>query len=127
MCTDVYKKKCVQEKMCTGLTPSMCTRKNGAAIKEFFDVYNMCTDVYRCVREKMALPLMSFLMCTRCVQMCTDVYKKKMAPPLRSFLMCTRCVQMCTRCLQRCVAVYGVCTSLVHLSADPNFCKQLHS
>ena len=66
MCTDVY--RCVQE-------------KNGAAIKEFFDVYKMCTDVYK---------------------------------------MCTRCVQ-----------VYGVCTSLVHLSADPNFCngyirKRLH-
>ena len=44
MCTDVYK------------------QKNGAAIKEFFDVYKMCTDVYG----------VFFLMCTRCVQMCTD-------------------------------------------------------
>ena len=92
MCTDVYKKKCAQEKMCTGLTPSMCTRKNGAAIKEFFDVYNMCTDVYRCVQEKNGAAIKEFfdvykmctnvygvffLMCTRCVQMCTDVYKKK--------------------------------------------------
>ena len=56
-------------------------------------------------------------MCTRCVEMCTDVYKKKMAPPLRSFLMCTRCVQMCTKMCTGCVQ------SLVHLSADPNFCN----
>ena len=56
MCTDVY--RCVQEKI-------------GAAIKEFFDVYKMCTDVYK------------------------DVY-----------MVCTGCVQ-----------------SLVHLSMDPNFCN----
>ena len=72
MCTDVY--RCVQE-------------KNGAAIKEFFDVYKMCTDVHR----------VFFSMCTK---MCTNMYRcvrEKMAPPLMSFLMCTRCVQMCTR------------------------------
>ena len=52
MCTDVYKKKCAQEKCVRGSLPP-------------------------CVQEKMAPPLRSFLMCTKCVQMCTDVYKQK--------------------------------------------------
>ena len=46
MCTDVY--RCVQE-------------KNGAAIKEFFDVYKMCTDVYK--------------MCTKVCTSVRGVYK----------------------------------------------------
>ena len=46
---DVY--RCVQ----------MCTRKNGAAIKEFFDVYKMCTDVYK--------------MCTKVCTSVRGVYK----------------------------------------------------
>ena len=83
MCTrkNMHKKKCVrgslppcvQEKMAPPLRSfsmcptcvQMCTdvykQKNGAAIEEFFDVYKMCTNVYR----------VCFLMCTRCVQMCT--------------------------------------------------------
>ena len=69
MCTDVYKKKCVQEKMCTGLTPSMCTRKNGAAIKEFVDVYKMCTDVYK---QKNGAGIKEFF---DVYKMCTDVYR----------------------------------------------------
>ena len=88
---DVY--RCVQEKMCTrknvyGAHSLHVYKKNGAAIKEFFDVYNMCTDVYRCVQEK------------------------KMAPPLRSFLMCTRCVQMCTGCFFWCVQDVYKCVQM---------------
>jgi hypothetical protein len=72
---DVY--RCVQ----------MCTRKNGAAIKEFFDVYKMCTDVYGGVFFDV-------------YKMCTDVYRW-------SFLMCTRLTpSMCTRKKSVCAVKY---------------------
>ena len=44
MCTDVYKKKCVQEKNVCGAHSLHVYKKNGAANKEFFDVYKMCTE-----------------------------------------------------------------------------------
>ena len=62
----------------------------------FYYVYKMCTDVYRCVQEKNGATIKEFF---DVYKMCTNVYKDV-------YRVCTWCVQ-----------------SLVHLSADPNFCN----